>query len=480
MPVTAVASKASLSFLPAPRRYINISGGISGALLSLVGLGNMNSAPPSGVLASALPTTTMRSVTPPDGSNGNTTAYAGLQRARTAVRAQQSFLTKWQGGSQSKLSLLSALAEKFLPSNLSPLPTQTGKYKIYDNNTLDVMYSDRQGILTWGTFDSSGGKLSYYSGIKTVQDAQPYTYNNFYNPTDSKNVEKSVDDSVSNMISLIQNSALYSGDKIGTSTWISNPNVNVNYKNIPSPYSSTTGDNSGTYEKKNFGSNSLIRFGIPDNYRRQTANSQAPNAIDVINNNFIRSSETDLTKDLSLFYFYDVYNDKFLQFRNTVTGISWSTSVDWEEFSYIGRSDKLFTYKGFSKELSFNFVIYCNSKGELGPNWARLNYLQGLCEPIDYSGDSNFTIPPFVQVTIGNLIYKKPCIISSFGWTIDEDEMWDIDEQLPTRMICNVSLRVLQEDVPQLNSIKFGGGSPLVKSSYVGVSTNSVKQTNLT
>jgi hypothetical protein len=136
--------------------------------------------------------------------------------------------------------------------------------------------------------------------------------------------------------------------------------------------------------------------------------------------------------DQIAFFFYDIVNDKYIPFRATVKGISETNTAEWPDVTYIGRADKLYTYKGFTRTLQFNFTIYINSIKELLPTWKRINYFCGLVKPANYTANtdtnnifSKFIIPPMVQLTIGDMYKNQPCVITSIGLSIPEDAIWE-------------------------------------------------------
>ena len=85
-----------------------------------------------------------------------------------------------------------------------------------------------------------------------------------------------------------------------------------------------------------------------------------------------------------MFYFYDIYNQKYIPFRATVKGISERSVSTWDDFQYIGNADKVYNYKGFTRGLGFSFTVVAMSVKELLPMWQRINYLMGLTKPANY------------------------------------------------------------------------------------------------
>lgn len=137
--------------------------------------------------------------------------------------------------------------------------------------------------------------------------------------------------------------------------------------------------------------------------------------------------------DQIAFFFYDVVNDKYIPFRATVKGITEQSSANWEELSFIGRADRLYSYSGFSRTLNFNFDVVIGSIIELAPTWKRINYLMSLSKPAGYTKSkqgtslpyNKFMIPPMVMVTIGDLYKEQPIMINSLNITIPDDADWE-------------------------------------------------------
>jgi hypothetical protein len=149
----------------------------------------------------------------------------------------------------------------------------------------------------------------------------------------------------------------------------------------------------------------------------------------------------DQSKDIIFFYFFDLINEVYIPFRATISSLSDQHSADWEDINYLGRADKLFLYKGFSRDVSFSFTVYANSAKEMLPMWNRVNYLVGLTKPSKYTGkaevtnefatststgkESRFMYPPMVTLRLGDLFYDQPCVISSVGVNVPDDTNWE-------------------------------------------------------
>lgn len=137
--------------------------------------------------------------------------------------------------------------------------------------------------------------------------------------------------------------------------------------------------------------------------------------------------------DQIAFFFYDVVNQRYIPFRATIKSVAESGAANWEELSFIGRADKLYTYGGFTRTLSLNFSVVISSLAELAPTWQRINYLTTLIKPANYTTnkDNNietmnrFMVPPMVMLTLGDMYKEQPILIQTIGTTIPDDASWE-------------------------------------------------------
>lgn len=212
-------------------------------------------------------------------------------------------------------------------------------------------------------------------------------------------------------------------------------------------------------------------------------------------------SSPQQSKDLIFFYFYDIINKKYIPFRATLGSISDQNSPQWEELKYMGRADSLFLYKGFTRDVNFNFKVYANSIRELIPMWKRVNYLVGLTRPSKYTGratattgqaselgletdttglESSFIYPPMIEFRIGDLYVDQPGVLNSVSVTVPDDAHWEMlrsddykyvfgingisnvveldakSRQLPTIVDISVNVRMLEKEQPQTGKYNFG------------------------
>ena len=189
-------------------------------------------------------------------------------------------------------------------------------------------------------------------------------------------------------------------------------------------------------------------------------------------------SNTDafIDKDLIKFYFYDVYNQKYIPFRATVKSINERSVSSWDDFQYVGNADKVYNYKGFTRSLSFGFTVVAMSLKEMLPMWKRINYLMGLSKPSGYK--NGFIVPPLVMITIGDIYKDQPLIINSIGMTIPDNATWETISdstatfeylngrlktkepatlaQFPREVELNIDANILEKEKPKVGINNFG------------------------
>ena len=149
--------------------------------------------------------------------------------------------------------------------------------------------------------------------------------------------------------------------------------------------------------------------------------------------------------DFIKFRFYDVVNNKYIIFRAILSGISDSITPDYGEQQYLGRPDKLYTYKGADRKIGFNFKIYPKTKQELPVLMEKLNYLIGLCYPTYGGPDKNRMVTPFMELTMGDMFVDTPGLLMSLGITVEDSSTWEMDNglQFPKYISCACSFQYI-------------------------------------
>jgi len=156
--------------------------------------------------------------------------------------------------------------------------------------------------------------------------------------------------------------------------------------------------------------------------------------------------------DFIKFMFKDVTNNKYLVFRAILDGVSDSITPNFSDNQYIGRPDKLYTYTGTDRSVSFNFKIYPKSKQELPVLMEKLNYLVGMCYPSFTEGQRMKT--PFMELTIGDMFRHTPGLLEGLTITVEDATTWEIDEglQYPHFISAACTFKHIGNYVPAANS----------------------------
>lgn len=133
-------------------------------------------------------------------------------------------------------------------------------------------------------------------------------------------------------------------------------------------------------------------------------------------------------KDFIKFSFYDKVNKKYIIFRAILDGISDTITPDYSEEKYIGRPDKVYTYQGADRSVSFNFSIYPKTKQELPVLMEKLNYLVGLCYP-SFTPDERM-VSPMIELSLGDMFNKTSGLLFGLTVTVEDQSTWEITDGL--------------------------------------------------
>lgn len=201
---------------------------------------------------------------------------------------------------------------------------------------------------------------------------------------------------------------------------------NIKAKDQTGKYSNRFKDNASipSRDGKKIGVNRFIRPTNDVDY----VNALNVLSVDEFNSSYNPTKDWNgMGPDIIKFYFYDIVNQKYIPFNATVKGIQDANTAEWETIDYLGRPDKQYYYKGFTREINFSFSTVAHSIKELVPMWQRINYLTSLTKPANYtlSNAGGFMIPPMVQLTLGDFYKNHFVVIKSCNITIPDDASWE-------------------------------------------------------
>ena len=161
--------------------------------------------------------------------------------------------------------------------------------------------------------------------------------------------------------------------------------------------------------------------------------------------------------------FLDKFDDKF--------------SSDWGSTQYVGRAEKFFNYKGFSREMGLGFKVYAQSRGELLAQYKKLNYLASSQAPTYTS--AGFMQGNLARITVGSYIVNQLGIIQDVSYTIPNESPWEIAidtdgnsdpnvAELPFMINVSLSFTPIHEFIPRLGQEFIYGKSKIYKSEEAG------------
>ena len=117
-------------------------------------------------------------------------------------------------------------------------------------------------------------------------------------------------------------------------------------------------------------------------------------------------------------------NSKYMNFRSFINSFSDDYSADWGDVQYVGRGDKFYNYKGFSRSIKMSWTVHAQSKAELIPMYKKLNFLASSLAP-DYSS-GGFMRGNLIRLTVGGYLYNQLGILKSISYTIPNESTWEI------------------------------------------------------
>lgn len=124
---------------------------------------------------------------------------------------------------------------------------------------------------------------------------------------------------------------------------------------------------------------------------------------------------------------YDPIGSLFVQFRAFITSFADNHTANHNSVKYIGRGETFYAYDGFTRNISFGFIIAALSRDELIPIYDKLNILISQIYP-DY-GANSFMRTPVVKMTIGDYIYRQPGFLNSLNVNIETNYPWEIYQE---------------------------------------------------
>ena len=145
----------------------------------------------------------------------------------------------------------------------------------------------------------------------------------------------------------------------------------------------------------------------------------------------------------------------FLAFRAFLDSLTDDYSGEWSGTKYVGRADQMYTYQGFSRDISFSFKLAAFSKADLVPLYDKINLLVGSTAPT-YNAKGEFMKGTLTKVTIGDYLKDVTGFISNIGLSWDVNYQWEINSEngprVPHLLNANVSFTPIHNFIPEATS----------------------------
>ena len=171
-------------------------------------------------------------------------------------------------------------------------------------------------------------------------------------------------------------------------------------------------------------------------------------------------------------------------FQATIASLNESFSPNWSTKSFVGRTEKVYTYTETDRSIDIQFSIYATSLRDLANVYERLNWLaqQTYGEYIaeqDAGGNiERLRNGPLIRISIGDLFKGVPGFIQSLSFDYNAGGMggrWELTDGLRMPQIVNVqmNLMVLHDSMPNRNGDFYAGlNNAIVNKGKRGLLTN--------
>ena len=153
------------------------------------------------------------------------------------------------------------------------------------------------------------------------------------------------------------------------------------------------------------------------------------NAFPIYRSEIIPTDYAPKVNDLVKFRIAAIDNDnplvnEYIHFRAFLGTVTDNYNADWDSVQYMGRGDKLYSYKGFGRSINLSWTIAAQSKKELIPMYQKLNFLASNLAP-DYNS-SGYMRGPLVNLTVGGYLYEVPGFITAMTLEMSEEYPWEV------------------------------------------------------
>jgi hypothetical protein len=149
-----------------------------------------------------------------------------------------------------------------------------------------------------------------------------------------------------------------------------------------------------------------------------------------------------------LFQLIDPFTAKNLHriiFPAYISNFRVNSDATWNDVSYIGRSENLYVYTKFKRQVAFGFQIPCFNIIELRERHRALGALESSLAG-KYNGNKLGGI--LTRLYFGNYFKGETGIINNISYDIPNESSWDLDEKLAHNINVSVNFTVIGNDLP--------------------------------
>lgn len=114
----------------------------------------------------------------------------------------------------------------------------------------------------------------------------------------------------------------------------------------------------------------------------------------------------------------------YIHFRAFLDGVTDNYTSNYETLRYMGRTDPLYRFQGFERNVVLSWTIAAQSKEELITMYTKLNYLQSVMAG-DYTSKGYFA-GNIVNLTVGGYFWETPGVITSMNISVPSESPWEI------------------------------------------------------
>jgi len=141
-----------------------------------------------------------------------------------------------------------------------------------------------------------------------------------------------------------------------------------------------------------------------------------------------------------------------MHFRAYITNFSDNIGAEWDSKKYMGRGENFYTYQGFTRDVSFTFIVAAQSVQEMEKIYQKVNYLASTLHP-DYQAGTGFMRGNLHKLTIGEYFYRTTGIITSMNISVEDNYPWEIKMKQPELLLRDTAIAVATNTLVNTNDV---------------------------